>query len=230
MGAPPQCAPRPAIAVFDVDETLIRVKSMFGFLTFALEQRKGTDAGRRDAQEIVAGLRQMAQHMPRNAVNRAFYRHFRNWPEAEIRDLAAAWFASVNCDGLYHPEVLARFREHQRLGHETVLLSGSAKLFLAPLALFLGADLLLAIRLEVAEDGLLTGEITGTQTIGEGKRDALNALLTASGAGAVLHGYGDHVSDRPFLELCDHRTVVLSDRRARALDWPEDYERLAVSH
>lgn len=198
------------LAVFDVDETLIRIKSMFEFLTFALQQREGGNTGSTHARDRIAELRRMAQTQPRETVNREFYRTFQGWPVSEVVDLAERWFASINTDQLYHDEVRQRYFAHQRLGHVTIFLSGSAKLFLAPLANLFEVDHLLAIDMEAA-NGILTGEIMGIQTIGQGKRDGLEALLGPVKHRTEIFGYGDHASDLPFLEICDHAAVIVPE-------------------
>lgn len=217
------------VAVFDVDETLIRIKSMFAFLTFALSQREGTHQGKQHADAIAARMRQAARYKSRAEVNREFYRLFAGWPAAEIRSLAVDWFASVDEPGLYHGQVLARWRDHKARGDLMVMLSGSARHFLSPLADHLGADHLLAIDLEEDAQGHLTGEISGIQTIGNGKRDALEHLLKQLDGTPMLFGYGDHASDQPFLALCDHPIAVLSpEAAAQPAPWHRDMASLVV--
>lgn len=218
-----------SLAVFDVDETLIRIKSMFEFLTFALQQREGHATGTKLAQERVADLRKMAQTQRREDVNREFYRTFQGWTVTDVSDLAEQWFASINSDALYHSEVLRRYLAHQRLGHTTVFLSGSASLFLAPLADHLRVDCLLAINM-AARNGVLTGEIQGIQTIGTGKRDALYQLLGPLKHQTKIFGYGDHASDLPFLEICDHASAIVSDGSASNPDaWHHPLSKIVVT-
>lgn len=220
----------PQVAVFDVDETLIRVKSMFEFLEFALQNHEGLEAGAAKAASFVAELRKTAETKPRAEVNRDFYRYFKGWSADEVRQLARDWFATVNTATFYHPEVLRRFKEHRNLGHHTVFLSGSAELFLVPLAAFLKVDDLIAIHLEEDAFGRLTGEIEGIQTIGVGKKRALMRVIEQMGRPLEIYGYGDHASDLPFLELCDHPIAIVGNTdNDTSAAWHHGLSKIVVS-
>lgn len=229
MSTPP--ASRAGYAVFDVDETLIRCKSMFAFLNFCYSEMLGAEAGGAVYIEFTEQLFALAERVPRNDVNRAFYRVFKGWRRATVDRLAQDWFAQELALGLWYDETLAALRRHQQQGDKIVLLSGSADFILAPLASWLKVDHLLAIHIEQTPGGILSGEIAGIQTIGAGKCEALEQLLAGCPANPVLHGYGDHESDLPFLARCDHRTVVLSDPAQRqAPAWSQGWPTLAVEH
>lgn len=216
------------VAVFDVDETLIRRKSMFDFLEFVMCQALGLEAGSACTEVHVARLRKLAKSKPRTFVNREFYRIFRGWSTSEIERLAKAWFSSVDHPEFYFEDVLKRYRQHKSHGDFIVLLSGSARLFLRPLANLLEPDHVLAIDLEQDEFGILTGEISGIQTIGDGKRIALASILAGLPEWPELFGYGDHPSDFPFLDLCDHAAVVVNQSSAVSSIWPTEFELISV--
>jgi len=212
------------VAVFDVDETLIRCKSMFSFLEYALVAKRGPAQGGQAYAAILHGLRRARDTLPREAVNRQFYRALAGWDLAELSALAAAWFKDHQ-KGLYIPETLARLREHQRLGHKTLLLSGSATFIIAPIAQDLAVDDTLAIALRRMPDGTTDGEIHGIQTIGAGKARALTAYLAQVDPAPDLIGYGDHESDLPFLRLCTRSFLVLPAQSGLP-DWAKGLARL----
>lgn len=228
MPARPIPSARPQMAVFDFDETLVRGKTMFEFLTYYLVNDFGPIEGATRAQTEINRLRDLAKHRSRSSVNREFYRFFKGEPKIEIEAAAARWFQTVNGPDFYHQEVLDLYRKHQMDGARMVVLSGSATLFLMPFAAHLGVDHLLAINLEADANGILTGEIDGLQTIGEGKRDALEALLSQMDTQPELFGYGDHQSDFPFLELCDHPAFILSSPADWGTHIPPTFEQIAV--
>lgn len=230
MAIPAQhaAALRPKMAVFDFDETLVRGKTMFEFLTYFYAQDFGPAVGTLRAHAEIDRLRALAESRSRATVNREFYRLFKGQPKAKIETTAAQWFQETNRPDFYHQEILDLYRRHQADGAQMVVLSGSASLFLAPFANHLGVDHLLAINLEVDADGILTGEIQGIQTIGDGKRDALEALLAQSDSPVELFGYGDHQSDFPFLEICDHPAVILSSAAEWRTPIPPKFEQIAV--
>lgn len=201
-------AQKVTVAVFDVDETLIRCKSMFSFLEYALVAKMGAAEGRRAYLLVLDDLRRARIDLPREAVNRQFYRALSGWSLAELSELAVGWFDSYRDRDLYFPETCARLRWHQAQGHRTVLLSGSAHFIIAPIARDLAVDDVLAISLCQRADGTTDGEIEGIQTIGQGKADALSCYLAQFDHLSDVVGYGDHESDQPFLSICSEKYVV----------------------
>ena len=89
----------------------------------------------------------------------------------------------------------------------------------------LGMDAALGTRVEVGDDGLLTGRVDGPLSFGKGKVELARAY--AAGAGFQLHDcsfFTDSYSDRPMLEVVGMPVVVHPDRRLRRLaekrGWP----------
>lgn len=213
-------------AFFDVDETLIDQKSMFSFRAFYYRERFGALAGalaNRLAQRRLQAL--LRQGRDRNEVNRAYYRAFRGHAQSALAASARRWFAQASCQpGFYIAPVLRALERHVADGVEPVFVSGSALEIIAPLAEALGVRHLLVNRMAVA-NGRYTGELLPPQTIGAGKRVAVDAFLAAHGAsGALCYGYGDHRSDLPLLEAVGHPTVVVHEQEmlalANARGWP----------
>lgn len=200
---------RLTVAVFDVDETLIRCKSMFSFLEFAFMETMGAAEGRRAYSLVLNELREVRISLPREEVNRQFYRVLAGWSLNHLEKLAFDWFNGHRKHDLYFPETLAQLRWHQQQGHETVLLSGSAKFIIAPIAADLSVDATIAITLRARSDGTTDGEIDGVQTISQGKADALIHYLARFDHSPKLIGFGDHESDLPFLRICNQRFVII---------------------
>lgn len=207
-------------AVFDVDETLIAAKSMFAVLHHWWCGQLGPEPGERRYRAAVADLRDMAARDDRAAVNRAFYRLLAGAPVAGLAQAAQDWFDAQDAT-LFIPETLHALHRHKAAGHRVVLVSGSAEPFLRPIAKAVGADAVLGVGLETDDAGRCTGEITGIQTIGAGKAQALAALWGAARPRLVV-GYGDHVSDAPLLSACDIGFVVQPGAPALP-DWAADF-------
>jgi HAD superfamily hydrolase (TIGR01490 family) len=205
------------IAVFDVDETLIRGKSMFDFLHHALRVRRGEHDGKSEFSSIRNRLEAARGSLDRALVNRMFYKELKGWPLVDLQRLAEDWFDNRQRGNFFITELREAFEQHKANGDCTVLLSGSANFILAPIARDLGADHILATSVEVDADGVLTGEIVGQQTIGMGKAVALQALLDSLGQHGRVTGYGDHESDSGFLQLCGDACVVLP--RGASASW-----------
>lgn len=194
------------IAFFDVDETLITVKSMFGFLEHHLADRPGA------YQRAAALLRERAAAgVPREQTNREYYANFAG---ARVVDVAASgkrWFDREVAHGaLFHTPVVRELRALRSAGWTTVLVSGSFSACLDPIADHLGADRVLG-SVPLARDGFYTGEVSAT-VIGEGKAGAARAVMAELGAApADCVAFGDHASDLPMLLAVGAGVVVGDD-------------------
>lgn len=202
-------------AFFDVDDTLIDVKSMFSFQDYWFDQT-GDAEGRRAFLTEMDDLR--AADAPWETLNRRYYAHFAGRSVAATAVCAQAWFAALERDHsrLYHAAVVAELQALQNQGVEAVFVSGSFPELLAPAAARLGVRHILATTMEV-EGGRFTGAILPPQTIGEGKATAVRTFLAARGVpAAVCCAYGDDISDAPMLEAVGHPTAVSGGRRLQA--------------
>lgn len=219
------------LAIFDVDETLIWEKSMFSFLRFFLSTELGAEAGSKRYDTFTGDLTALSKLSPRETVNRAFYEVFRGHDIDKLTALARVWFAQKPAEKWFIPEVLATLRVHQQNGHRIALLSGSAQFILAPIATFIAPDDVLAIDLEVSEDGVCSGNIKGLQTIGDGKREALQVILRDVDSDPVISsfGYGDHESDAPFLNDCDAGFLVWRDGTSTRPDWAQNFHPIFIN-
>jgi HAD superfamily hydrolase (TIGR01490 family) len=194
------------IAFFDVDETIVSIKTMFDFYDYFLEALGYTPAEQDESRAKALAL--LRPGMPREQGNRLFYQRFAGHDAAEVAEIGRNWFADrLDRGGLFHRDVLAALDGHHADGLLTVLVSGSFRGPLEPLARYTGADRLLCTELEV-RDGVYTGNVTRGM-IGAAKADAARGLLVDSGiAAAGCFAYGDHMSDVGLLELVGHPVVV----------------------
>lgn len=213
-------------AFFDVDETLIGLKSMLSFRDYYLRKTLGEQQGeiaRKSANQRLLAL--ISQGLTRTEVNRLFWHEFKGHKQAEVQAAVSAWHAQVREQPHYYiPATLNALREHQRNGVEPVFVSGSSHDILQPLAQELGVRHVLANQLEV-ENGKYTGEILPPQTIGDGKREAIERFLEAKNVSASsCYGYGDHISDLPLLESVGFPCVVAGnsdlEEIAQQRGWP----------
>ena len=109
---------------------------------------------------------------------------FRGRPLDVVETEAALFARSVFETGL-RGDVVESLRAHQGRGDLVVLVSASFEVYLRPLADLLGADAVLAARLEVDSDGVLTGRLAGATCRGPEKvrrlHDWLDDLLPEAG-------------------------------------------------
>lgn len=212
-----------SFAFFDVDETIIRDKSMFSILK-AIE-RVNPDFRERDILKRLDDLRN--QGVDRAVINKAFYSNFKGLLRKQVCEIAENYFSTQLIDGndfLIAP-VVERLRSHTSSGVEPVFVSGSSGDFLGPLARHLRVHHLLTTRLSCDTQGQYTGMIEGTVMIGAGKQQAVDHFIACKGADATLcYAYGDHQSDANFLKCVGFPSVVAGDPEleeiARKQGWP----------
>jgi HAD superfamily hydrolase (TIGR01490 family) len=204
-----------AYVFFDVDDTLIAVKSMLNFQDFWYEKYQH-DAGK---DEYYKDLRQQLHpDACWKELNRMYYRHFAGRRVIDVRARGEEWFNMMinKVSNFFHPIPLAELRAHQQQGREIVFVSGSFPALLRPIANYLQVKNILATTMEI-EGGLYTGNILEPQTIGEGKADAIRVFLHAMGSSAKnCFAYGDDLSDIPMLRAVGNPTVVRGGRHLEA--------------
>ena len=193
------------VAFFDVDETLLSVRTLESFLFYYLRLVPTMISPER--------LRELAAQvvvLDRSEFNRRYYGIWAGQDAEQVREAGRSWFAdAARQPGFYRSNVLERLREHQRAGDRIVLVSGSFEPPLAPLADALDADALYCTQLET-DDGVYTGAIS-TPMIGDDKERVVEAYLPGAETGTVSWGYGDHSSDLPLLRRVTNPVVVGSD-------------------
>ncbi|ASO21759.1 HAD superfamily hydrolase (TIGR01490 family) [Actinoalloteichus hoggarensis] len=201
-------------AVYDVDETLLSVKSMVDFLRFYLAETEippDSDQARRLA-EFQTALAEDRE--PRELLNRRYYRVYTGERAARLAELGRRWFARRRAgDGFVNTAVVAGLIRHRLAGHVIVAVSGSFGACLEPLRAALGIDHVLCTEPVLDSDGRHTGEIVRS-LIGAGKPAALRELAAAEGISLPLSfGYADHISDVPLLNLVGHPVAVHPDAK-----------------
>lgn len=201
------------VAFFDVDETLVATKTMASFLDYHRTGRVSISSSQGPWDEFVEGL---PPGIARAEVNQRYYELWRGVPVLEVRDTALRWWAEIlGLPGLFVDEGVRALQAHRRAGDLVVLVSGSFRPVLDPVAEHLGADAVLCTeQLEVG--GVLSGGIVEPM-IGENKaRAAVEFLEERAIPRSSSWAYGDHESDIPLLEVVGHPQVVGRDPRLAA--------------
>lgn len=216
-----------AYAFFDVDDTLITIKSLLRFQEYWYRWANdpaGRDAYTDEIQEL------LAQDAPWEYVNRRYYAHFAGRSVADVERCVQAWFAETertlqsNRQSLFHNAVIERLSRHREEGVEPVFVSGSFGRLLQPIAQRLQVRHVLAIQQQVV-DGIFTGHILPPQTIGQGKADAVLEFLKERKINpAECYAYGDDISDAPMLGCVGFPFAIRGGRRLEAYaeqqGWP----------
>ena len=107
------------------------------------------------------------------------------------------------------PNILAKVIEHRNQGHSLILISGSIRYMLEPVAQDLGFEHLLCTDLEEGTDGLLTGKPRGPLCVDTTKRHLATELAGHTGIDLKRsYAYGNHQADLPMLESVGHPHAV----------------------
>ena len=217
-------APRPIVAFFDVDNTLLHGASAFhvsraawkrghvgvrDLLSFGWQQLRFVAVGENvkhfaSAQERALGLA-------------------KGLPADELTNLADDVYEREIESRLW-PETVELAREHLRKGHEVWLITAAPVDIAAVISRRLGLTGALGTMLR-SEGGKLTGEFDGPVLHGTLKAAAAGELAASLGADlADCWAYSDSRNDIPLLELVGNRVVVNPDTtlaaHARTLGWP----------
>ncbi len=225
-GPPPASAGPRSAAFFDVDGTLTATTTMFDFLEYHLRLN-----GRHDEYfRLRQRLREMTSAgASRTETNREYYRIYAGEAAGDLRAEGAEWFAQQSrAEGFFRPGATAAFRCRGAAGHLMVLVSGSFAPCLAPLADFLGADIVLSSQPEIRV-GRYTGAIESPM-IGAAKAAAARDLAATWGISLRdSSAFSDHLSDQPLLDLAgeafavgedEHLARAAAERGWRRLDAP----------
>jgi phosphatidylglycerophosphatase C len=195
------------VAAFDVDGTLTRRDTLLPFLVRA--------TGRADViRAMVSGLARTRAGTDRDRLKALVVaRLLRGQPIDELRALAEVFADHVVAHGL-RASTAAEVVRHREAGRVLVMVSASPELYLEPLAARLGFHAVLGTRLEVGDDGRLTGRIDGPNLRGAHKVARLREWLGPEPV--ELWAYGDAGSDRDMLAMADHPVWVGRRSRGRA--------------
>lgn len=193
-------------AFFDVDETIIKVKSMFSFYDFWCKEKNHEEKLK---SYMACFKKDVKSGKSRERLNLECYQNFAGENFDELMDSGNRWFKSINSNSLFINKVVEDLHWHQSNGHSVIFVSGSMYPILHPIAEFLGVKDILGAPLIVKPTGELTGELGAPQTIGVGKKMALLTYCQEKGINpADCYAYGDDVTDIPMLESTGYPICV----------------------
>lgn len=123
------------------------------------------------------------------------------------------------------PVVLERLRDHQSAGDATFVLTASPTYVAAPAQRDLGVDHVFGTRMEVREDGRLTGAPILPLMQGAEKARVVREVATARKVAlADCWGYSDSMADIEMLEVVGHPVAVGPDPTLRDLAGSRGWE------
>jgi HAD superfamily hydrolase (TIGR01490 family) len=208
-------APERHLAAFDLEHTLIAANVVDSYAWLASRHMPVSQRARFVAELVSKGPSLLAlDRRDRGDFLRSFYRRYEDAPVAELE--VDAW-------ELFHHHLLprsfpagfARVREHRRLGHRTVLITGAIDVIVEPLQpLF---DDILCAHLG-RQDGRFTGRLEELPPIGEARALVLADYAEAEGLSlSESVAYADSASDLAMLEVVGYPVVVNPEARLSAI-------------
>ena len=144
------------------------------------------------------------------------------WDVAQVREIVADTLHEL-INPLIYDEAATLIESHHGAGRDVVIVSTSGAEVVEPIGKMLGADRVVATRLEV-ENGRYTGAIE-FYAYAENKANAIVEIAAEAGYDLTeCYAYSDSATDLPMLEAVGHPFVVNPDRALRrealARDWP----------
>ncbi|WP_122816139.1 HAD family hydrolase [Nocardioides pantholopis] len=216
-------ASRPTAAFFDLDKTIIAKSST---LAFSRPFQAGGLISRRAVLRstyaqfvyLVGG----ADHDQMEKMRQFMSQLCAGWDVATVKEIVAETLHHI-VDPLVYDEAVSLIEEHRLAGRDVVIVSASGSEVVEPIGAMLGADRVIATRMEV-EDGRYTGGIA-FYAYAEEKARAIRELADEAGYDlAECYAYSDSVTDAPMLGAVGHPYAVNPDRDLRRLaaakGWP----------
>ncbi|HEV7762632.1 MAG TPA: HAD-IB family phosphatase [Acidimicrobiales bacterium] len=209
-------APERHLAAFDLENTLIASNVVASYSWLASRRLPTEDRLRFVLRTLAEAPALLAlDRRDRSDFLRHFYRRFDKAPIAQLTDDANEMFSQLLLAKSF-PAAIRRVREHRRLGHRTLLITGALDVAIGPLRpLF---DDVVCASLDRRPDGTYRGELLDVPPTGESRAQVMMDYADANGFDlAESVAYADSTSDLPMLEAVGFPVAVNPETRLAAL-------------
>lgn len=199
------------LAAFDLENTLIASNVVTSYSWMATRRLPG-----RDRLDLVARLVAEAPSLlaedkrDRSDFLRSFYRRYEGAPVEQMRIDASDHFSQMLLTRSF-PTAIRRVREHRRMGHRTVLITGALDFLVEPLQPLFDDIICARLGTEYDPDGTLvyTGQLVDVPPTVEARADLLGEFCEREGLSLDESvAYADSSSDLPLLEAVGFPVVV----------------------
>jgi len=210
-------------AFFDLDKTIIAKSSTLAFSKpFQAGGLISRRAVLRSAYAQFVYLVGGADHDQMEKMRAFMSQLCAGWDVATVKDIVADTLHNV-VDPIVYDEAVSLIEEHHLAGRDVIIVSTSGSEVVAPIGEMLGADRVIATRMEVV-DGKYTGGID-YYAYSEAKAAAILELAAHDGYDLTrCYAYSDSVTDVPMLEVVGHPHAVNPDKELRRVatgkGWP----------
>jgi len=217
---------RPTAAFFDLDKTIIAKSST---LAFSKEFQAGGLITRRamlrSAYAQFVFFTGGADHDQMDKMREFMSQLCAGWDVATVREIVHDTLTNI-VEPLVYDEAVSLMEEHRQAGRDIVIVSASGAEVVEPIGQMLGADRVIATRMEIA-DGKYTGNID-YYAYAEEKARAIEHLAETVGYDlAECYAYSDSVTDVHMLKVVGHPFAVNPDRELRRIATAEEWPVLA---
>ena len=213
---------RPA-AFFDLDKTIIAKSSTLAFSkSFYAGGLISRGSVLRSAYAQFVYLFGGADHDQMEKMREFLSELCAGWDVQTVREIVADTLHNI-VEPLVFDEAVSLIEEHRLAGRDVVIVSASGSEVVEPIGDMLGADAVIATRMEV-KDGKYTGDIS-FYAYAENKAAAIQELAERNGYDLERSfAYSDSVTDVHMLEIVGFPHAVNPDkelrRRASTSRWP----------
>jgi HAD superfamily hydrolase (TIGR01490 family) len=213
-----------AACYFDVDGTLVRTSLVEPTLYYLVNQGTPVQSALRLGRALFkAPSMAVAELIDRRMFNELLYSSYAGMSEDRLVLLAEEVWSKVLRRSLF-PSARSLVEKSLDAGHSVVLVSGALDWIVQHLADYLGAQEVIANRLEMKE-GIATGKLLKPVVAGPEKAKIVRDHARARGYDLdECFAFSDSYSDVPMLSVVGHPAAVNPDRRlamlAKAYSWP----------
>jgi HAD superfamily hydrolase (TIGR01490 family) len=213
-----------AASYFDVDGTLVKTNLVHPTLYYLRNQATPLKTARHLGRALLKSPAMLLAEMrDRRLFNELLYSAYAGVSEDRMEVLSVEVFEDVLLPNLF-PYARDLIAQSKRAGQRVVLISGALDCVLAHLGEYLGADEVIANKLEM-KDRIATGKIVQPVVAGPTKARLIREHARKNGFDLdECYGYSDSYSDVPMLSVVGHPAAVNPDKRlsllAKAYDWP----------
>ncbi|WP_287917636.1 HAD family phosphatase [Comamonas sp.] len=210
--------PRPRLALFDLDHTLIPMDSDHGWGEFSIA------IGWSDRAEFGQRNDEFFAHYQAGTLNVHDYVRFATEAVvqrgADAANAAHQRFMQEVIGPAIKPQAIALVQNHLDAGDTVVITSATNEFVTRPIAQAFGVQELIATDLERDATGWYTGAVKGIPNMREGKVARMDAWLAQRGLSwdeVESTFYSDSMNDVPLLERVNHPVATNPEPRLRAL-------------
>jgi HAD superfamily hydrolase (TIGR01490 family) len=211
-------------AFYDVDGTLVRTNIVHAYAYYAMNRGSLRGIVTRTLGTVLsiplfAGL----DMIDRKTFNDFFYRYYTGLSEDRLVTLAEDLFEDVLKPAIF-PKARDLIDEARRSGCRIVFVTGALDFTVRPLAQYLGADDLIANKMQFV-GGVANGKVIPPIIEGANKANAIRDYCVRNNLQLdKSHAYSDSASDYAMLAVVGRPTAVNPDIRLRSLarsyNWP----------